>query len=171
MDTLIRTILSQDPIWAAYAIASQRPDLAPFCRWTVAPDASGLVLVYTELEPPILFSIGSADGVAAALAAAELPERVYLNIQQTHLPLLMQHYPQIEQAEMMRMTLPAGIAHLPAAAQPTVPLTVADTGRLETLCAHGGALYPVVHLAGGGGDAVRARWRIYAGCLCHPAVG
>lgn len=141
MDAFIRSILSEDPVWSAYALANLRPDFASFCQWTVAPDASGLVLVYTGLEPPILLTVGSTAGVTAALARTELPERVYLNIQERHLPIVQVHYPQIDQHTVLRMTLPAG-TELPPSEQSSVPLTLADASRLKALYGCGGAFAP-----------------------------
>ena len=67
----ILDILSQDPVWAAYAIADLRPDLARHCRWLVAPDASGLALLYVGLAP-ILLTSGSLEGVATQREAPSL---------------------------------------------------------------------------------------------------
>ena len=137
VDSAVRAILAQDPIWAAYAIADLRPDQARFCRWLVAPDASGLALIYRGLKPPILLCVGPADGVAAALADAELPAHAFLSVRQQHLPPLLQHYAQIDKQEMLRSTWPAG-RQAPAPLQPTVRLGCADGQRLEALYGCGG---------------------------------
>ena len=141
VDSAVRAILAQDPIWAAYAIADLRPDQARFCRWLVAPDASGLALIYRGLKPPILLCVGPADGVAAALADAELPAHAFLSVRQQHLPPLLQHYAQIDKQEMLRSTWPAG-RQAPAPLQPTVRLGCADGQRLEALYGCGGPFAP-----------------------------
>ena len=137
----VRDILSQDPVWAAYAIADLRPDLARYCRWMVGPDASGLALLFTGLEPPILLSAGTPDGVAAALNDAELPDEVFLSIRTSHLPAVRRHYPRIDRHDMLRMALAPG-QNVPAPLMPAVPLSSADEHRLQTLYRHGGEFAP-----------------------------
>ena len=137
----VRNILSQDPVWAAYAIADLRPDLARYCRWMVAPDASGLALLFTGLEPPILLSAGTPDGVAAALNDAELPDEVFLSIRTSHLPAVRRHYPRINRHDMLRMALVPG-HHVPAPSISTIPLSSADEHRLQTLYRQGGEFAP-----------------------------
>ena len=137
----VRDNLSQDPVWAAYAIADLRPDLARYCQWMVGPDTSGLGLLFTGLEPPILLSAGTPDGVAAALNDAELPDEVFLSIRTSHLPAVRRHYPRIDRHDMLRMALAPG-QHVPAPSMPTVPLSIADEHRLQTLYQHGGEFAP-----------------------------
>ena len=137
----VRDILSQDPVWAAYAIADLRPDLAHYCRWMVAPDASGLALLFTGLELPILLSAGTPDGVAAALNDAELPDEVFLSIRTSHLPAVRRLYPRINRHDMLRMALAPG-QNVPAPLMPAVPLSSADEHRLQTLYQHGGEFAP-----------------------------
>ena len=141
VDRTVRAILSHDSVWAAYAIADLRPDMARFCRWLVAPDGSGLALIYSGLEPPILLTVGSVDGIAAALNDAELPERVFLSVRPEHLPVVRRHYPQIDGDEMLRMALPPE-RDMPAESQTVVPLSRADGHRLQTLYRHGGDFVP-----------------------------
>ena len=137
----VRDILSQDPVWAAYAIADLRPDLARYCRWMVGPDASGLALLFTGLEPPILRSAGTPGGVAAALNDAELPDEVFLSIRTSHLPAVRRHYPRINRHDMLRMAL-VPRHHVPAPSMPAVPLSSADEQRLQTLYRQGGEFAP-----------------------------
>ena len=141
LDGAVTDILAQDPVWAAYAIADLRPDLAPFCRWTVAPDASGLALLFTGLEPPILFTAGSSEGVAAALNDAALPEEIFLSVRESHIPAVQQHYARVERHEMLRMAL-APCQQMPEPSVPTVPLSTADELRLQSLYQHGGEFAP-----------------------------
>ena len=134
-------ILSQDPVWAAYAIADLRPDLAGFCRWIVAPDASALALLFTGLEPPILLTAGTSEGVALALNEAELPQEVFLSVLPSHLPAVQQHYQRIDRHDMLRMALAPG-QQVSEESIPTVPLSVADELRLQSLYQHGGEYAP-----------------------------
>ncbi len=134
-------ILSQDPAWAAYAIADLRPDLANHCRWHVAPDASGLALLYHGLAPPILLTAGSPEGVAAALSNANLPPELFLSVLPSHLPAVQHHYQRVSPQKMVRMVLPPG-KNIPAPTQPTRRLTPSDIDRLDALFHHGGAYAP-----------------------------
>ena len=147
IDWAVLGILSQDPIWAAYAIADLRPDLAGFCRWIVAPDASGLVLLYTGLEPPILLTAGTSEGVALALNESELPQEVFLSVLPSHLPAVQQHYPRIDRHDMLRMALAPG-QQLPVPSLPTVSLSIADENRLQALYRNGGGFAPDAFTAG-----------------------
>ena len=143
----VRDMLSQDPVWAAYAIADLRPDLAGSCQWMVAPDASALALLFTGLEPPILLTAGTSEGVALALNESELPQEVFLSVLPSHLPAVQRHYPRIDRQDMLRMALAPG-QQLPAPSMPTVPLSVADELRLQSLYQQGGEFAPDAFTAG-----------------------
>ena len=147
IDWRVLDILSQDPIWAAYAIADLRPDLAGFCRWLVAPDASALALLFTGLEPPILLTAGTSEGVALALNESELPQEVFLSVLPSHLPAVQQHYPRIDRQDMLRMALAPG-QQLSVPLLPTVSLSIADENRLQALYRHGGGFAPDAFTAG-----------------------
>jgi hypothetical protein len=55
-----------------------------------------------------LIPTGDADGVAAILAAAKLPERAYVTAQAAHLPALERHFTFVEGPEtMLRMAVTA----------------------------------------------------------------
>ena len=141
VDAPVLDILSQDPVWAAYAIADLRPDLARHCRWRVAPDASGLALLYFGLVPPVLLTAGSPAGVAAALTGADLPEELFLSILPSHLPAVEQHYQQVVPQKMVRMVLTQG-RQVPAPGQPVRRLARTDECRLKALYRHGGDYAP-----------------------------
>ena len=134
-------ILSQDPAWAAYAIADLRPDLAHHCRWHVAPDATGLALLYHGLAPPILLTAGSPQGVSAALSNANLPPELFLSVLPSHLPAVRRHFQRVSPQKMVRMALPQG-KNVPAPTHPTRRLTPSDADRLIALYQHGGAYAP-----------------------------
>jgi len=138
---LVLDLLSQDPVWAAYAIADLRPDLARHCRWLVAPDASGLTLLYFGLEPPILLTVGSLEGVAASMTGSDLPDELFLSILPSHLPAVEGHYQQVVPRSMVRMVLPHG-RQVPAPNQPVRRLNRADASRLNILYGHGGDYAP-----------------------------
>ncbi len=141
IDRAVTDILAQDPAWAAYAIADLRPDLAPFCKWTVAPDASGLALLFTGLEPPILLTAGTSEGVEAALNDAALPEEIFLSVRGSHISAVTKHYAYVKRREMLRMALAPG-QRVPEPTVPTIPLSTADELRLQSLYQHGGEFSP-----------------------------
>lgn len=141
----ISAILQADPIWCAYALADLQPDFLPYCYWSVAEGAAsdGLVLLFTLLDPPPVISVGSADAVASALARMPLPEQIYLNVREEHLPLVEAYYDVPDGLiPMLRM----GLTHpspLPFEPHPQlVRLTRADADRLSALYAHGGPFTP-----------------------------
>jgi ribosomal protein S18 acetylase RimI-like enzyme len=137
--TRIRTILTVDPIWSAYALADLRADLLPLCRWSVAGD--GLALIFTGLEPPILLTVGSPEDVAEALSQAELPEEVYLSVRGEHLSALEGWYDVKVRRVMVRMALGEEIALTPTG-QPLRRLVPADVPAIEALIAQGGPYAP-----------------------------
>ncbi len=139
-ETVLR-ILSRDPVWAAYAIADLRPDLASQCRWLVSPEAGGLALLYHGLTPPILLTAGSQEGVAAALSHADLPSELFLSILPWHMPAVKRHYQHISAREMVRMVLPPG-KHVPTPSRPARRLYPPDANRLIALYRHGGDYAP-----------------------------
>lgn len=136
---VIRSILMQDPVWSAYALADLRTDLLPLCRWTVAGD--GLLLIFTGLEPPILLTVGPAADVETALAQAELPEKVYLSVRHEHLPPVQALYAGEEYRVMVRMALGADVAMLPTA-HPVRRLPREDVSAIEALIGLGGPFAP-----------------------------
>ncbi len=103
----VRRMLSTDPIWAAYALADLQPGYAADCRWMTVTTTAGeaVALVYRGLEPPVLFTMGHPQALAALLAQADLPEAIYLSIDEGHLPVVSHHYAIEEVRPMWRMVL------------------------------------------------------------------
>jgi ribosomal protein S18 acetylase RimI-like enzyme len=153
----IRTILNQNPVWSAYALADLQPAFAPYCRWLVAEndEGPGVVLLFSALTPCVLFTTGSSAAVQAALAQAaaqgELPAEVYISVPEAHLPVVANFY-DFGGAEMamwrMALTslLPGKVELfgetrlLPAL--PVVRLGPADAGRIRALYTNGGPFTP-----------------------------
>lgn len=136
-----RAILAADPVWAAYAIADLRPDLARLCRWSVSPELGGLALLYTGLKPSILLTAGRAEGVAAALCALDLPPSLLLSIQPSHLNSVQLHYPHITTECMLRMHMKR-CQNNPKPDHITRPLSREDHWRLRDLYEAGGQFAP-----------------------------
>lgn len=141
----LHAILSQDRIWAAYALADLQPAFAPYCQWTTGQSdaGDGLILLFTALDPPILLTVGPAAAVAAALAQAQLPDRVFISAQEAHYPPLATFYDFADRIQHMWRMVPVGPR--PPVAPPLaglVRLTLADGERLRVLYDHGGEFAP-----------------------------
>lgn len=153
--TQIRQLLLRDAIWSVYALADLQPAFAPYCQWQVVQKEIGaaVLLLFTALQPPILFVFGQDEAVAAGLATTILPERVYVTIRAEHCTLLSEYYTWVEAPHpMVRMVLHAQPASgktptvSPGMAHPTTPavvrLTPADAEAINTLYQQGGPFTP-----------------------------
>uniref|UniRef100_A0A7C1JXT6 GNAT family N-acetyltransferase n=1 Tax=Caldilinea aerophila TaxID=133453 RepID=A0A7C1JXT6_9CHLR len=105
--TQIANLLASDVIWSAYALADLQPEMAPYCRWFVHENENGrgVALLYSGLAPPVLFMHGDPAALDAAIDGAELPETVYLSIQEAHEPVIARRYRCVERRPMWRMAL------------------------------------------------------------------
>jgi ribosomal protein S18 acetylase RimI-like enzyme len=104
----ILAFLQQDRIYAAYAIGDLEPSLFAHCQWFGAEDDGrvlALALFFTGLQPPALFTMGEANGVAAVLGWALQPERAYFTCRSEHLPVVEASYVLDEIEEMFRMAV------------------------------------------------------------------
>ena len=165
----LRAALGADPVWSAYAIADLQPAYAPYCRWLPAHSASGrgLVLLFTRLDPPVLFATGDVAAVTAALDAADLPDQVYMTLREEHAPAAERHYDfSADRRPMWRMALvepPVQAGDVGDGAR-LVRLTPAHTAQIRTLIAHGGAFAPARRAVP---DAEASFWwRIASGVGC-----
>ena len=150
----VRRLLYTDPIWAAYGIADLQPHLAGDCRWlaveggegTNGADRGALALIYSGLEPPVLFTLGDPSSLAGLLAGADLPPHIYVSIRQEHLPVVARYYDLSgDTRPMWRMVLADGGAALSqAGAGAPLPtrLTGAQAADVLRLLAHGGPFRP-----------------------------
>jgi ribosomal protein S18 acetylase RimI-like enzyme len=147
----VRRMLSVDPIWAAYALADLQPGYAAYCRWMTAATTGGeaVALVYRGLEPPVLFTMGQSQALAAVLAQADLPEAIYISIGENHLPVVSRHYAIKEVRPMRRMVLADAHAAVRDGvqgpdAQPfaVTRLTGAHASDVLQLLAHSGPFTP-----------------------------
>jgi ribosomal protein S18 acetylase RimI-like enzyme len=140
----IRQLLTVDPVWCAYALADLQPAFAPYCRWQIGTgrDGAGLVLLFGGLIPCVLFSTGAAEGVAAALAQAELPDHVYITIPEAHLPVVARHYDFGGSTRPMARLVLTGAPAARDGAPPVVRLGPEDGARIQALFRHGGPFTP-----------------------------
>ena len=139
---IIRSILNRDPAWCAYALADLQPAFQPHCHWSLAGD-EGLAVLFTLLDPPALVTVGSAEAVRTALDGLDLPESIYLNVREEHLPIVQERYTLPDgPIAMLRMAWTAPPAAPVAAHARPVRLTPADAERMRTLYRHGGPFTP-----------------------------
>lgn len=147
----VRRMLSVDPLWAAYPLADLQPEFSADCRWMTGVTSAGdaIVLVYRGFEPPVLFTMGQPQTLAAVLAQADLPDDVYITIDESHLPVVSRHYSIEDVRPMRRMVLADTRAALrdgmPGAADPAATvtrLTGACAADVLQLLAHGGPFAP-----------------------------
>lgn len=148
---VIRQLLNQDPIWAAYALADLQPAFAPHCRWYTGDDA--VLLLFHALTPPILLTVGAPTAIAALLmeadqTAAGLPKQVFISALPEHLPLLQRYYdftqPDGNTAlqQMMRMAFRHAEALTAVSTTAAARLQPVDAPRIEQLLQHGGPFTP-----------------------------
>jgi GNAT superfamily N-acetyltransferase len=130
----ILTFLEQDRLYAAYAIADLEPEMFQHTRWYLAEGGGqvfSLALLFTALDPDILFLMGDAAGLAVILGSALRPQRVFVTIQSEHLSTLKAFY-RLGQAERtLRMVLDVN-AFRPASGQ-ALRLSPAYARQLERL--------------------------------------
>jgi GNAT superfamily N-acetyltransferase len=148
----VERILAVDPIWAAYAIADLQPEMAGECRWLVETGAAGeaVALIYTGLTPPVLFTMGDAVALGAALEGAtqkqSLPPTIYASICEEHLPVVARYYDLSgDMRSMWRMMLAdaqAALGQANGGAAIPVRLDGTQTPDVLRLLAHGGQFSP-----------------------------
>jgi len=110
---LIRGFLLNDRFFADYALGDLDPAHFQFTEWYGAEENGELravVMVYHDLEPPILFATGQARGIELILDRPVNLPRVSLSIRDEHLPVIEKFY-RTEPVPMLKMALlPAGPA-------------------------------------------------------------
>lgn len=149
----IAVLLTDDPVWAVYALADLQPEMAPYCRWFIHDDgaAHAVALLFDGLAPPILFAAGDPAALAAALGAADLPDQVYLSIREEHAGAMTRWYDHHDVRHMWRMVL-RDTPDARQGARECAPgaedgfrrrrLTGADASAVQTLFRHGGPFTP-----------------------------
>jgi len=135
----LQAYLETDRDYAAYALGDLDVGFFEQCTWYVAEDGEAicaLALVYTGFDPPILFLMGTGDGVAALLAGPVQAERVFVTARPEHLTVLGQYYRWDKLDYMWRMVLRPDKFPEPAGA--VRRLNEEDVDRLRALYALGG---------------------------------
>lgn len=144
--TLLRRILYDDPIWAAYAIADLQPSMIDLCTWLPAPAGNGqhgLVMLFHGMTPTVLFAMGPTDAVAHALSQADLPDSAAVSIRSEHEPVIAHWYDLgADRRPMYRMVLRRAEQLDVPEVDGLVRLHTDDAPRLERLYAGGGDFAP-----------------------------
>lgn len=146
-------MLYTDPAWAAYALADLQDAVYDSCEWylesgrTSAVDDDGLIMLYNALRPTVLFSIGSGDAVARALARMvhhrQPPASVYLTIRLEHEAAVSEHYTiGDDRREMYRMVFSRANVQVLPTPRGMVRLLPDDARRVQALIADGGEFAP-----------------------------
>jgi ribosomal protein S18 acetylase RimI-like enzyme len=103
----IRQFLLTDRYFADYALGDLDPAHFQFTAWYGAEEASELravVMLYHDLEPPILFATGEARGIELILERAVNLPQIGLSIRAEHLPIITKYY-RAELVPMLKMAL------------------------------------------------------------------
>ncbi|MCA9517655.1 MAG: GNAT family N-acetyltransferase [Myxococcales bacterium] len=142
---VIRAVLGQDPVGAAYMLGDLDPHYSGFCTWFLSGrrgEHDAVVLVYTGLSAPVVLAWGDRDGVGAILRGFvdQLPERAHVHMAPDHLAVVDKFFAIERLRPMLRMGLPADELQHVAASAPGGPEVVQlghrDTGEIMELYQH-----------------------------------
>jgi len=124
------TLLRRDPVWTAYALADLEPPHADHAYWLLGGES--VLLVYSGLEPPVLFAQGLASDLpdlirrvpAGSYQFALLPDH-----RQTVDPWM-----EVQRETLMwRMVLPPGALRWDPAYDLAIRLGAADIAQVRSL--------------------------------------
>jgi ribosomal protein S18 acetylase RimI-like enzyme len=104
----ILTFLETDRWYAAYAIGDLESSFFAQCQWYGAEEdgcLQALAMLFTSLEPSVLFLMGEAPGLSVILGSVLRPPQVYVTCRQKHLPMVRAFYNLDTPARMLRMIL------------------------------------------------------------------
>jgi GNAT superfamily N-acetyltransferase len=102
-----------------------------------------VVLLFTALDPPIIFTMGPVAAVRMALWAMQMPERIYITARLEHYPLLAELYSFRGHAHQMQRMVLTDRTAVAFPAQPRLTrLGVHDGERLRQLYSLGGDFAP-----------------------------
>jgi ribosomal protein S18 acetylase RimI-like enzyme len=123
------SLLKEDPIWGAYAIADLDPDRVDACEFWVAEDS--FVLIYHGLNPPHLFAYGNPIHLEGLFHHVPNQEYQYALLP-IHLTMLRDRLQLSTRNEMWRMNL-AHPDKLERDIEQVKPLDSASIGQIEQL--------------------------------------
>lgn len=127
----IHSLLEQDRIWSAYAIADLAPQHKPYAAWFA--NKSAVVLTYKGFTPPVLFSHGMPENLEGLFR--ELPQGEYVfTLQQPSRDLLDDRLKIKFEAEMWRMSIDPG-DFTPTSDDDVIQLHLDDVNEMKKLFA------------------------------------
>jgi ribosomal protein S18 acetylase RimI-like enzyme len=133
----LRSFLTQDRLYAAYAICDLEEREFSRTRWGVAYEGDELVAVgleYTGPTPQPLFVMGSSDGISAVLRDVIRPRAAYIAARAGMLPAIETQYRVDPGPEMVRMWVDrAHFRPYPATVQRLLPVEIGELNRLYQL--------------------------------------
>lgn len=141
----VERLLNSDRVWTTYALADLQDDFAGACRWLTSADGTeeAVALLYSGLEPPVLFAAGAPDALERALAGMALPPRVYLSVREEHLPVIEKLYDNSgDHRPMYRMILTDAERAVSRIEVAPERLTASSIPHVETLLAWNGPFTP-----------------------------
>jgi ribosomal protein S18 acetylase RimI-like enzyme len=164
-----RDFLETDRLWAAYALGDLDPNLNKLSEWYAAEDdrrLRSLVLLFKGFDPPALFAMGDAQGVATILGSALRAPRVYLSLRDEHMPAVRAHYRLGAVEPMWRMALrPAEFRPVRGSVTHLTPQYTKELERLYTL--GGGDAFTPSQVFAGAFFGVEERGRLIAAAGTH----
>ncbi len=133
----ILAFLESDRWYAAYAIGDLEPSFFVQCQWYGA-EADGnlraLAMLFTGLEPPVLFVMGEVPGLSVILGSVLRPSQVYVTCRREHLPAVCAFYNLGTPERMLRMILhPADFHPVPGNVTRLSPAYTRELERLYSL--------------------------------------
>lgn len=133
----LRSFLTQDRLYAAYAICDLEEREFGRTRWGAAYEGDELVAVgleYTGPTPQPLFVVGSTDGIAAVLRDVIRPRAAYIAARSEMLSAIEAHYRVDPGPEMVRMWVDRShFRPYPATVQRLLPVEIGELNRLYQL--------------------------------------
>jgi ribosomal protein S18 acetylase RimI-like enzyme len=133
----ILAFLESDRWYAAYAIGDLESSFFAQCQWYGAGADGGLqalAMLFTGLEPPVLFVMGEVPGLSVILGSVLRPPQVYVTCCQEHLPAIRAFYNLGTPERMLRMILhPSDFRPVPGTATRLSPAYTRELERLYSL--------------------------------------
>jgi ribosomal protein S18 acetylase RimI-like enzyme len=165
----LRAFLSQDRLYAAYAICDLEDREFSRTRWGAAYDGDRVIAVgleYTGPTPQPLFVMGETEGIAAVLRDVIRPRAAYIAARHEMLPAIETQYRIDPGPQMVRMWVDRSrFKPYPATVQRLLPIEIGELNRLYQL---GFASWlPATAIADGVYYGMRVNGRLIAAAGTH----
>ncbi|HSL76846.1 MAG TPA: GNAT family N-acetyltransferase [Candidatus Limnocylindrales bacterium] len=165
----LRAFLSQDRLYAAYAICDLEDREFTRTRWGAAYDGDRIIAIgleYTGPTPQPLFVMGEAEGIAAVLRDVIRPRAAYIAARHEMLPSIETQYRVDPGPQMVRMWVDRShFKPYPATVERLLPVEIGELNRLYQL---GFASWlPATAIADGVYYGMRVNGRLVAAAGTH----